>query len=204
MFKTNAALLTTALATAIFISGCAKPAEKDAKAPEDSGVETASLIDRSTPQPKELIGIWWGTGALNEDQLALAIRDLSPLEQQQLVSAAEAFMATEMAIEFKADGSMETVIEVLTESGRREAGVELGQWSASPMTVERKFKVQTTSDQSNGAKTTDIKTIHLADEGKQISFQVNVPGLLGKCSPQIVLELQEIQSVAQEPNGSMR
>ncbi len=195
-----------AVGTALLVSGCAKPvAEKDPTPEGTPQVETAELVQKAEPATHALVGVWWGTGALDENALATAIQGL-PLETQlQVAVAGESFLATEMAIEFKTDGKMETAVEVTGQLGQRESGSSVATWEAAPTATRGEFRVSSVEAQADGSKVSDYKTYRLSADGRKLILLVDLPDLLGQCSPQIVLDRQdEVQTIANESSGTLR
>ena len=196
------------LSAALIVSGCAEPAaEKETVSKSEPPVETASFAEevQEAPETHELVGVWWGKGAINEASLAMAIEGLSPETQRQVKTAAETFLATEMAIEFKADGNMETAVEVTDQSGQRESGTSIATWEADPTTTRGEYRVSSVETQDNGMKVSGYKTYRVSADGRKLVLLVDLPGLLGQCSPQIVLDRQGgAESVANEQETLLR
>ncbi len=201
---------TLAVGSALLISGCAEPAAEETSAPEsvsqvESTVPAKQVAVEKAEAPHELIGVWMGAGRLNEASLATAIEGLTPETRRQIEAAASSFLATEMAVEFKADGQMESAVEVTNRSGQRESGESVATWEAAPTINRGEYRVSSVEIQADGSKVSDYKTYRVSADGRQLVLLVDLPGLLGQCSPQIVLQRQnEVQSVANEAGGTLR
>lgn len=198
----------TLTATALLLSGCAQPA----------GEETSSLTIENTPPVSmaahtkeevevetqhELVGVWWGTGTLDQESLNRAVEGLSAETRRQVTTAAESFLETEMAIEFKPDGNMDTAVEVTSRSGQRESGMGVATWEASPTINAGEYSVKAVETQANGLEVTDYKTYRVSKDGSQLTLLVDLPGLLGQCNPRIVLKRQEEKKNVASAQGDL-
>lgn len=201
--------LALTLGGAALIAGCAKPAAdeesaavKESKAP----VELAKHSEQDKASQHELVGVWLGRGTLDQNAITVALQGLSVETQRQVTTAAGAFLATEMAVEFKAEGKMETAIEVVNKQGQRESGVGIATWEASPTVRDGEYRVTSVEEQLDGSKVTDHKTYRVSADGRTLVLLVDLPGLLGQCNPHIVLTRQdtEEQSVAANPGLELR
>jgi len=197
IFQLGFATLT---ATALLLSGCAQPAAEEEASLTVENTPPVAMAAHATEEVEtqhELVGIWWGTGILDQESLNQAVEGLSAETRRQVTTAAESFLATEMAIEFKPDGKMDTAVEVTGKSGRRESGMGIATWEAAPTINAGEYRVTSVETQSNGLKVTDHKTYRVSKDGSQLTLLVDLPGLLGQCNPRIVLKRQEeSQSVA--------
>ena len=183
----------------LFVSGCAKPA-REAAAPVEKTKPQVELIKHSVEKSSshELVGVWLGKGALDQGSLTLAIKGLSPITQRQVNAAADAFLATGIAVEFKSDQTMETAIVALNQRGARDSGVELASWEASRTVNRGEYRVASVEVQADGSKITDYKTYRISADRQTLTLLVDLPGLLGQCNPRIVFQRQpdEAASVA--------
>jgi len=200
-------LIITICGAGLF-SGCAKPAadEEASKVQENKPtVELAKHTEEEKVVDHELVGVWLGQGVLDQSSLAIAIKGLSSETKRQVTVAAEAFLATEMAVEFKANGEMETAIEVVNKMGQRESGVGLATWEATRTVNRGEYRVTSVEEQLNGSSVTDHKTYRVSSDGQTLKLLVDLPGLLGQCNPHIVLKRQDSeQSVATSPGLELR
>lgn len=191
-FKTLQRCFLVLAGFAVFISGCAKPAEETSRVQETKPQVDLAKHSREEKQPQhELVGVWLGKGALDQNSLAIAIQGLSPETQRQLNAKAETFLTTEMAIEFKVDGTMETAVEVINKLGMRDSGVSLSTWEASRTVNRGEYRVTSVEDQSDGSKVTDHKIYRVSADGQNLELLVDLEGLLGQCNPRIVLQRQD-------------
>ena len=130
----------------------------------------------------------------------MAIEGLTAETKLQLTAKAESFLATEMAIEFKADGSMETAIEVINKLGKRESGVGIASWEANRTVNRGEYRVTSVEEQPDGSTVTDHKIYRVSADGQQLELLVDLEGLLGQCRPRIVLQRQnDSETVAASP-----
>ena len=202
--------LALTLGGSAFIAGCAKPAadEETASVQESKPVvELARHTEREEEvNQHELVGVWLGRGTLDQNAVNVAIQGLSAETQRQVKTAAEAFLATEMAVEFKTDGKMETAVEVVNKRGQRESGVGIAKWEASPTVRKGEYHVTSVEEQLDGSKVTDHKTYRVSADGQSLVLLVDLPGILGQCNPHIVLQRQDVeeQSVASSPGLELR
>lgn len=196
---------TVAVTAALFVSGCAEPASEEASlAPKsESPIAQAAHENEKAADPHELVGVWWGSGVLDQASLRAAMQGLSADTQQQLSVRAETFAATEMAIEFKVDGQMETAVEVTNQSGQRESGMGVATWEASPTITPGEYRVSSEETQPNGLKMTDHKTYRVSKDGMELTLLVDLPGLLGQCNPRIVLKRQAQQDSVAAGQGEI-
>ena len=194
--------------TALLLSGCAQPAAEEEASLTVENTPPVSMAAHTTEEVEtqhELVGIWWGTGIVDQESLNRAVEGLSDETRRQVTVAAENFLATEMAIEFKADGSMDTAVEVTSKSGQRESGMGVATWEASPTINAGEYRVKSVETQPNGSEVTDHKTYRVSQDGNQLTLLVDLPGLLGQCNPRIVLKRQEeARSVASLNDGLLR
>jgi hypothetical protein len=202
--------LALTAAGAMLIAGCAKPAADEETATVKESKPPVELAKHSEQDEAvtqhELVGVWLGRGSLDQSAVGVAIEGLSAETQRQVNGAAEAFLATEMAIEFKADGKMETAIEVVNKQGQRESGVGIAVWEASQTVHKGEYRVTSIEEQLDGSKVTDHKTYRVSADGQTLVLLVDLPGLLGQCNPRIVLKRQdsEEQSVASNSELQLR
>lgn len=151
---------------------------------------TETGIDSSMTSASPLIGTWWGSGAIDEAATTQLFQSLTPKAQEELAAQAEKFLATEMAIEFKPDATIEMAIEIVTDDNQKQSGLTSGRWTAT-VRPERKFEVQTTEVAADGTETTSVKMWQLSANGNQLSLDVSMPGTpLEKCGPTIILDRQ--------------
>ena len=184
---------TIAASAALLVSGCAKPAaEETAVRSEETSatVELAAHVTEEVVVEHELVGVWMGAGVLDEQSLSAAMDGLSLETRRQLTAKAQTFIATEMAIEFKADGQMETAVEITSQAGQRESDMGIGTWEASPTINPGEYRVSSEETQPSGLTFKDYKTYRVSEDGKQLTLLVDLPGLLGQCNPRIMLNRQ--------------
>lgn len=194
---------------ALLVSGCAKPAAEDVSMEtETSSTPPVAMVAHAKEEVAkvhELVGVWWGTGTLDQQSLNAAIDGLSFETRRDVTAKAATFLATEMAIEFKTDGQMETAVEVTNQAGQRDSGMSVATWEASPTINSGEYRVSSEETQTSGLKTIDHKTYRVSQDGKQLTLLVDLPGLLGQCNPRIVLQRQADQeSVAAGQGGLLR
>lgn len=198
-----------AASAALLVSGCAKPASEDVSMEaENSTAAPVAMVAHAkeeVAEAHELVGVWWGTGTLDQQSLNTAIDGLSFETRRGVTEKAATFLATEMAIEFKTDGQLETAVEVTNQTGQRESGMSVATWVASPTINSGEYRVDSEETQSSGLKTKHQKTYRVSQDGKQLTLLVDLPGLLGQCNPRIVLQRQEQQeNVAAGQGGLLR
>jgi len=182
----------------LLASGCAKPAEEASDIRTEKPKPPVELVKHAAEKasPHELVGVWLGKGALDQDSLKLAIDGLSAETQRQISVAADTFLATAVAVEFKADGKMETAVGVINKRGARESGVALATWEASRTVNRGEYSVASVEKQADGSKVTDYKTYRISDDGQTLTLLVDLPGLLGQCNPRIVFDRQQDEDPA--------
>ena len=181
---------------AFLISGCAKPAKEVNSGNEEPAAATSSNVSQTDAEDATshpLVGVWLGRGAIDRNSVAAATDGLSAEAQRQVKTAAEVFVATEMAIEFKDDGMMETAVEIVNQSGKRESGVGIAAWEASQTVQPGEFRVVSVEEQEDGSAVTDYKTYRVSDDGQTLALLVDLPGVLGQCQPRIVFQKQTQQ-----------
>lgn len=167
----------------------AKQLDAAANQPAAAGLETPSITPASP-----LIGTWWGAGAIDENATTQLFDTLTPPAQEELAAQAEKFLATEMAIEFKPDSTIEMAIEIQADDNQRQSGITVGRWNATAQ-PDRKFEVVTTEVAADGTESTTVKTWQLSADGNQLSLNVQMPGtVLENCGPTIILDRQSPQS----------
>ena len=204
--KTFQLCFFSAFLTAMLVAGCAKPADEPSTMVKETGppVELAKHAVEEVAPPHQLVGVWMGRGAISQNSLAIAIDGLSAETQQRVTAAAESFLATEMAVEFKANGQMESAVEVINKMGQRESGIGIATWEASPTINRGEFRVTSVEKQPNGSSATDYKTYRVSDDGQTLILLVDLQGLLGQCNPHIVMQRQDVETVASNPGLELR
>lgn len=195
-----------AASAALLVSGCAKPAAEETSVRSEATSAPTELAAHTTEEvvaEHELVGVWLGAGVLDEQSLSTALEGLSLETQRQLIAKAEVFIATEMAIEFKADGKMETAVEITSQAGQRESGMGFATWEASPTINPGEYRVRSEETQSSGLAVTDHKTYRVSQDGKQLTLLVDLPGLLGQCNPRIMLKRQPKEDSVAAGQGTL-
>lgn len=190
---------------ALLASGCAQPAAEESRSTPEEETQNENVNQtadvETTTHP--LVGVWLGQGMLDLNSAAIATEGLSATTRQEVESAARVFLATEMAIEFKENGVMETAVEVVNKFGKRESGIGLATWEASQTMTPGEYRVVSVEEQSDGSKVTDYKTYRLSQSGQTLNLMVDLPGVLGQCQPKIALQKQRQRArIAKESDGS--
>ena len=97
--------------------GCSKKSEKKSTDAKAAGAESESLTQSSAgssdgTSSKGVVGVWYGTGGVNEQMLTEKMRSMGTLQAIQLQEVARDHLATEIAINFAANGLLEMDIEI--------------------------------------------------------------------------------------------
>ncbi len=181
------------------VSGCSKPAKETTTSSSNTSspqttANDADLVQVSSTIDSPLIGTWLGSGAIDEAAITKVFATLSPEKQEQLAAQAENFLATQMAIEFRSDATVETAIEILSAEGKMEAGTAVARWEAKRI-GDNTYEVTSIETGDNETSATTVKTWKLSADGKQISLDVPMPGtLLGNCQTSIILDRQIVDA----------
>ena len=83
--------------------------------------------DTAPPSRKEqlrqqLVGVWLGGAFFDEVALKQRVAQLPPEEAQDVVSSAQFFAGTVMAIDFRENGTLENDIEIVSPNGEKVRG----------------------------------------------------------------------------------
>lgn len=188
----------------VLVSGCAKPAEESRSTPvsetQNEHVNQTTAFE-TTSHP--LVGVWLGQGMVDLNLVSLATNGLSATTQYEVESSAKVFLATEMAIEFKENGTMETAVEVVNKLGKRESGIGIATWEAVQTMTPGEYRVASVEEQADDSKVTDYKTYRVSEDGRTLTLLVDLPGVLGQCQPKIVLQKQRLRArIAKEQSAS--
>ncbi len=125
--------------------------EKD-KVAQPSSKVPSTVPPLSTTEQK-LVGIWFGSAAMQEAQVQRAIDSQADAEtSDQLFASAQFFLSTKMGVEFNADRTMEQNIEVIFEGEPRQIAGR-GTWSVVRQENENVF-VEVVEVAEDGTTTT--------------------------------------------------
>ncbi len=192
--------------------GCARPAEVATQDPTDSQPvnQPAAGVDQTGEQgltgaaayPTQLVGVWLGEAYLDEAMFEQKFQTIPTERQHGVLNSARTFLTTDMAIVFRADGSMENDMELTPIGGQTIREGSTGNWRAVE-SKENRILIETTTQLSDGTTATNKQLFHVYPEGDRVALEVSMPGELSECSPLIILIRQPSPdtNVAELRNG---
>lgn len=206
------ALLAGLACAALLSAGCGKPAESGAvPAATQRNAESVAKAATSSPvltavansqSDSALVGTWMGGAAINEALLEQVLQNTNPERRDAILREARTFVSTQMAIEFHADGSMETAVEIQPDGMPPIAGQTAGSWrivEQSPVAI-----VVETAEHSSNGPVIRRKTWRISPEGNRIVMKADTLQELAGCEPLIWLDRQSQSSAAvADANGDV-
>jgi hypothetical protein len=194
IYKVLAILSLAAVATVGF-SGCGTSTEtnqteysqpKPALEPEQPQRDLVAGV----PLDQKLVGVWLGEAYLDESRLELKLQTLPPQQQQEILQRARTFMTTMMAVDFRADGTLENDGEVTPVGGTPIRLGGSGTWRAIESN-ENKLLIETTEKLADGTISTTKQLYRFYPDGRQVALTIEMDELDG-CSPMIIFTRQHL------------
>jgi len=140
-----------------------------------------------------LTGVWIGEAILDKQKLQKKISQLDP-EAQKLVNVQlKSFLSTMMAMEFRANGTVENAVEIRAANGKLLQDSSVGSWRV----MESKpngLLVQTQERLADGRVVSDQMFYQFSGDRNQIAIKVPVAGELQDCDAMIVFNRQASKS----------
>lgn len=156
-------------------------------------------------QQQKLVGVWLGEAYLDERRLEQKLQSLDAEHQQQMIQRAGTFLTTVMAIDFRADGTMENEGEV-TPHGQRPVRLGgQGTWRVIEAQEDRMI-VETVEQLPDGSTNAVRQAYRFYPDGKKVAMMISMKDELDTCNPMIIFTRQFLQptNVAQQPGESVR
>ncbi len=142
------------------------------------------------PLEQKLVGVWLGEAYLDESRLELKLQTLPPQRQQEILERARTFMTTILAIDFRADGTLENDGEVTPVGGTPIRLGGNGTWRALESN-ENKLLIETTERLVDGTISTTKQLYRFYPDGRQVALTVEMDEL-DSCSPMIIFTRQHL------------
>ena len=185
---TTGFLLSAVICT---LFGCAK---KESPQSTDDNV-TVSQTDVSQDQvletlsAQQLSGVWLGEAVLDEVKLQNKVGQLPAESREFVLAKARSFLSTVMAIEFRADGTVENDLAIVSVDGQVLRDGSIGSWRV----VENKddgLVVETQERLTDGTTATDQVFYKFFDNGNRFAMAVPVNEDLQGCNAMLVFGRQ--------------
>ena len=147
-------------------------------------------VEVGTPKTgSSLEGTWLGLAFINEDQLNQELSKLPAEERKQVLDAAVLFASTEVAFRFQGDGTFVHEMAMRPQGGNVIQESVAGTWKVLGKN-RQVYRVQCVETAQDGTTTVVEKTCRMYEDGKNMSLDVTLQGVLSLCSPMIILERQ--------------
>ena len=188
----------------MFMVGCDSSETPVTKKSTPSSTEKAEtpVVDRKAELRDKLVGIWLGAAYLDENLLNEKLNGLPQEEASAIIQQAQFFAGTEMAIEFRPNGSLENDVEITAPDGQtiREGGQ--GTWKIVQVDGES-FVVEIAERQGDGSMTSSQKVYKFYEDGDHFAVSIPLDNILGQCNPLLIFERKILSDqVAEVPAQS--
>ncbi len=149
---------------------------------------------------KKLLGVWLGEAVLNEALVEEKLQTLPPERQQLVLNRASSFLSTIMAIEFRADGTMENEIALTPVDGQPLRDGRVGTWKVIEQKADQ-IVIETAETMADGSVMTSQRLYEVSPDGSQVALRVPMNDELGACQPMILFSRQYLSdsNLAQQP-----
>lgn len=191
-------------ASAIGFVGCSKPTPEVTKSAQQRASQAIQSEQPTNISPNAITGVWFGTASLDTNKLQQKVQGLTQEEQNAVAAKAQSFLSTVMAMDFRANGTVENEVELKSIDGQVIRDGSVGQWKV----VEAKpngLLVETQEKMSNGIVTTNQVFYQFFANGNQIAISVPVSQDLEGCDSMLVFERRTLPptNVAEASNGTV-
>jgi hypothetical protein len=202
----NLHLVCCILLASSLASGCSRKSEESARAAKSkvqSESRTKSSGNTEAADSKSLAGVWYGSGGFNEKLVAAKMRSMGPVQAVQLQQIARDLLATEIAISFAADGSLEMDIEIEhVDKPKLKEGAR-GRWKLLSQNGDD-VVVQVTLNQLDGSTQTNELKFQFVNDANHLAMVAPVGPELSDCEPVFVFRRTDITEVASVPEGLLK
>ncbi len=157
-----------------------------------------------------LIGMWVGVSYLDEEKVAARYNQFTdPQQREAFVKAVETFLSLAVAVNYQADGTLDSDAEIMDAGGEVIRETISGQWRV----VESKglkLLVEIYERSPEGQVTTSRKLLQFYEDGEHLATPVETSELLADLNPLIVFErmppdvVAEMQRAAQQDAAGQR
>jgi hypothetical protein len=184
---------------AVQVANAQVPRSGTQAVPPTAGNTNANVQQASPAKPANynLVGHWAGVSYLDEAKLKQKYDSLTdPAQKEALVRAAEAFLSLVVAVEYKANGTMESDVEMLGTNGEVVREVVAGTWRV----VEAKgLKLIVEVQERVADKTPEPvrKFFQFYEGGDNLATPIETAPELADLNPLIVFERLPAEVVAQ-------
>jgi hypothetical protein len=191
------AVLLCVIFVAGLCNGCGSPT--DTSKAVDVKTQPSTVAEPSKPElvagiplEQKLVGVWLGEAYVDQSLLERKLQTLSPVRQQEILQRAQTFMTTVMAVDFRADGTMENEGEVIPAGGSPIRLGSQGTWQAIE-SDQNKLLVAVTEQLADGSFSTTNQLYQFYPDGKQVALTVAMDEL-SSCNPMIIFTRQNLPS----------
>jgi len=147
---------------------------------------------------QKLVGLWLGGAAIEEAEVKKAIEAKADLvAQEKLLTQAENFLSTEMAIQFSPDGTMEQHVEIFV-GGEKQEMIGVGTWRVAKHR-DNKAVVEVIETAADGTETKTERLFQFYPNGE--SFVMPAPVIDELADFNAVMVFQRIPDLAQQPSN---
>lgn len=135
-----------------------------------------------------LVGLWVGVSHLDEEKLEAKYKQLTdPAQQKEFVQAVETFLSLAVAVQYQADGGMESDAEITDLTGESIRETVSGQWRVVE-TKGLKLIVEIHERSPDGRVTTTRKLLQFYEDGEHLATPVETCQWLADLNPLLVFE----------------
>ena len=207
VWKSNVAALTMG-SLLMISSGCSEPAPTDNTSSQSirESSESAAAVAKDSLEmvQRKLTGVWMGGAAIDQAAFEATAAKLTQRQQEDLLSAAQTFISTAMAVDFRPDGTMETAVEITPPGGAPVSGATIGTWRVTGVRGDE-YAMEVRETLPDGSVATSEKLFSIVGDN-QISMTADTDPLVGQCGPRILLDRQVMPSekVAQGESATVR
>lgn len=139
----------------------------------------------------DLPGIWLGNAVMDKSKLTQKISSLSPEQQELVLAKATSFLSTIMAVEYKADGTLENDLEMVSIDGQVMRDGSQGNWRVLESQVDG-LVIETSETLPNGTIAKTESFLKFFANGNRFVTAVTLGPDLQDCDAMIVFEKQQL------------
>lgn len=199
------------LSATIGFTGCAKESATEAKKePPVSQTQTVNENDIAqkavTPvaQSPQLVGVWLGEAKLDMVKLQQKLDQMPPDYRRAAEAKAKSFLSMVMGVDFRADGTVESEVELFSLDGQKLHDGSLGAWKVVSVDGDN-VHVENQENLSDGSISIN-QNVYQFLTADTMKLDVDAVEDLKDCSPQLIFTRQILDQtdVAQGQSTSER
>lgn len=144
-------------------------------------------------------GVWAGVGYLDEEKLAAQLQAMPEGEAKTtLITKANLFLSLVAALEFKADGSLETELEITGVDGKVLREPAVGRWTLVE-TRENRALVELVERLPDQTERTSRRVLQFYEDGEHLAMLMETDAALQEFNPLVIMARIPVGVVAQAP-----